>query len=709
MKIKELLKFFEHNQGQNISEKELKKFINKVIDKNKKKQYKEHLEPEIIISELTNLNLIEKDKKYYKIKSPFLVDCRVSFSPTGIIFAAPRYLLIPSEFTKDIFIPPGRGKKALLGDIVQVRLVDKRKDRYEGEIINIIKRNREFFRMNIKEIVNSIAIGTLLDVPGKLSVATNLSGLSRDTKERIKVNQNIIVKLTGNWFPFKGSHFYDAKFIRFEDETEFDLDFDRILIKYNLNPYYPDYHFPDYDPEKPETIPDWHKRIDLRDLYTITIDGEDAKDFDDAISLEKISNHRYKLYVHIADVSFYVGKDSPLDIEAQNRGTSYYLANRVIPMLPPALSENLCSLIAGKNRLTVTAEMEINAKNGKILKSKFYRSIIKVNQRYTYEKAEELIDTDIDPILPELWQIAQVQKKERLKAGRIDLDIPEPKFVFGEKDKVIDIKIRERLRSSMLIEECMLSANIAVAEFLNKKNVPTLFRIHEPIDIEKLELLNSFFKIYDVKNQLDNINPFLIQKAIKQVQEKGDKEAKIFNLLLLRSFMQARYSPESIGHWGLGFKHYCHFTSPIRRYPDLIVHRSLIQVLNNKKPLYTIEEVFELGIKTSEAERMAMDAERDMWKLKLIRYIENTNQKQFHGFITGIRMEGIYVELEECPIDGFIPAGYLTNDPELIMPDPFSVYIKRLSRPAFLGERLLLELDKVDIEGLKIYFKPIFE
>jgi len=711
MKVKELLRFFEKNQGKEISEKELNKFLNKILKENpsKKKLKKEYLEPEIILSELMNLNLIEKQKKKYKIKSPFLVECRVSFSPTGLIFASPRFLFMPNEFPKDIFVPPRSSKKALLGDIVLVRLVDKKRERFEGEIVQIVKRNREFFRMEVIEISKEYAIGKLLDIPGKLSVICNLSGLSKDTRERIKVPTKIVIKLTGKMIQYKQAHFQESIFIRFEDETEFDLDFDRILIKYNLNPYYPDYHFPEYDPEKPHTIPDWNKRKDLRDLYTITIDGEDAKDFDDAISLEIINKNKYKLYVHIADVSFYVEKNTPLDLEAQERGTSYYLANRVIPMLPPALSENLCSLVEGKNRLTVTAEMEIHAKTGKILKSKFYRSIIRVNKRYTYEIAEQLIDTDVDPILPKLWEIAQIQKKERIKEGRIDLDIPEPKFVFGENDKVVEIKLRERLRSSMLIEECMLSANIAVAEYLQNKQVPTLYRIHEPMEEEKLEHLNAFFQIYDIRLKLEEVEPFLIQKAIKEVQKKGEKESRIFNLILLRSFMQARYSPESSGHWGLGFKHYCHFTSPIRRYPDLVVHRSLIQLLNNKKPLYTMEEVFELGIKTSEAERNAMDAERDMWKLKLIRYIENTHQTTFHGFITGIRPEGIYVELEECPTDGFIPAGYLTNEPELIIPDPFSVYVKILARPAFLGERWKLELDKIDIEGLKIYFKPIFK
>lgn len=704
MKVKEILSFFEKNQGKTISEKELLKKLLKKIDKKSKNP-----ELEILISEFLNLNLIEKEKKKFKIKKPFLVECRISLSPTGMAFAVPRFLFFPNEFPKDIFVPPNRARGALTGDLVLVRLVDKKKDRFEGEVVSILKRSREFYRMQVLEISNNYAIGKLLDVPATLSVVLDLSGFSMDTKEKIKINTKLVIKISGKMIFFKNAKFFEGLFIRFEEETEFDIDFDRILIKYNLNPYYPNYEYNLYDPEKPETVPDWKSRKDLRDLYTITIDGEDAKDFDDAISIESISENKVKLYVHIADVSYYVKKDSLLDKEAQERGTSYYLANRVVPMLPPVLSENLCSLIAGKDRLTVTVEMIIDKKTGKILKYDFYRSIINVNKRYTYEMAEEILNSGEDKHLSLIWEVAQIQKIIRLANGRIDLELSEPKFVFDQDNKVVEIKIRERLKSSMLIEECMLSANICVAEFLHKKKVPTLYRVHEPMDIDKLETLNSFFKIYDIKKSLQDVNNKEIQNVLNQIQKKGEKEYKIFSFLLLRSFMQARYSPESLGHWGLGFKHYCHFTSPIRRYPDLVVHRVLNNVLSNKKKqIYTEEEVFELAIKTSEAERNAMDAERDMWKLKLIRYIENTNQRIFYGFITGVRPDAVYVELEECPIDGIVPASYLTNELELILPDPFSVYVKKLSRPAFLGERWKLELEKIDIENLKLYFKPLF-
>ncbi len=705
MKVKDFLFLLEKHQGNTIKEKELYKWISKTINKKSKP---DHLQPEIIISELLNLNLIEKHKRKIKIKKPFLVECKISLNPAGISFATPRYLFFPNEFPKDIFITPAKSRGVLLGDIALVRLIDKKKDRFEGEVITILKRNRELFRMKILEISEDYAIGKLLDTPGNFTALISLEELSEEQKQKIKINSVIIIQLTGRHIRFKNAKFFEGKFLRFVEDTEFETDFDRILIKYNLKPYYPKYEYNPYDPEDPSTVPDWKSRKDLRNLYTITIDGEDAKDFDDAISIEEISDKKIKLYVHIADVSYYVNKNSLLDREAQERSTSYYLANRVVPMLPPELSENLCSLIEGKNRLTVTVEMIIDRNTGKILKYDFYRSIIRVNKRYTYEIAEEILNTKSDSALNILWEIAEKQRNFRLSLGRIDIELPESKFLFDNNSKVIGITKRERLKTSMLIEECMLSANVSVAEFLHKKQIPTLYRIHEPMDVEKLEILNAFFKTYNIKKNLKDINPFEIQKTLKEIEQKGKKEYKIFSYLLLRSFMQAKYSPESTGHWGLGFRYYCHFTSPIRRYPDLVVHRTLISILNKKKTPYTPEEIFELAIKTSEAERNSMEAERDMWKLKLMRYVENTNQKTFYGFITGVRPEGIYFELEDYPIDGIVPAAYLTNEPELILPDPFSVYIKKLSRPAFLGERWQLELEKIDIEGLKIFFKPLF-
>jgi len=459
----------------------------------------------------------------------------------------------------------------------------------------------------------------------------------------------------------------------------------------------------------------------VRHLYTVTIDGPDSKDFDDAISLEVVNDRKWKLYVHIADVSYYVKAGTPLDDEAANRATSVYLANRVVPMLPPVLSENLCSLVAERNRLAFTAEMDIRPDTGEILHYEIYKSVIRVDRRLTYDTAElELDDKKSD--LSRIWKLAQVQKAKRLKAGRIDLDMREPKAKYDDAGRLTEVLYPQRLRSSMLIEECMLSANICTAEFQRKKDALTLYRVHEPMAEAKLESLNHFFKIYGMKIELEDSNPVAVNEALRAVHEFAEKGKavqkgstgklegvspdRIFQLLLLRSFMQAKYTGEPLVHYGLGFTDYCHFTSPIRRYPDLIVHRALEAILRKKKPVYNRDDIDELGIHTSEMERKAMDAERDIWKLKMLRSIEKSGQREFKGFITGFRPDRVFMELLDFSVEAVVIHTHLTNDFELILPDPFSAFIKKLSRPAFLGEVWKLELDRLDLEEMKLFVKP---
>lgn len=714
MRTDQLLQYLEKHQGKEISKKEIERLTaKKDRRKGRLRGFFDVPDTDEVLEDLASLGLIKRERNSYLVRKPFLIEAKASMNPAGLIFAMPRLSAREKDKVRDLFIPPAKGAGALSGDIVAVRLVDRKKDRFEGEVISVVKRARRFHRFRVLTVgKDGMTPGVLLDMPGKFTSLINLKGLPADTRSRIKTDTVLIVELRGRNVRYQNAFFHEASFVRFEDETEFDLDFDRILLKYDLDPAYADLPFPAIDPDDQKQVPDWKKRKDLRKLYTITIDGADSKDFDDALSLEIVSKRKWRLYVHIADVSFYVQKGSPLDEEALSRSTSYYLANRVVPMLPPELSENLCSLVADHNRLAVTAEMEIDPATGRIKSSTFYRSIIRVDKRYTYDIAETRLDRedgpDADPILPALWQLAQKQKADRMKMGRIDLEIAEPKFKFGEQDRVIAIETRARLRSSMLIEECMLSANTAVAAFLKKKKAPTLYRIHSTMDETKLETLNAFFDIYNIDCRLDDTDPASLQEALEIARAKGPLESRIFNMLLLRSFMQAQYSPEPVGHWGLGFEDYCHFTSPIRRYPDLVVHRSLVNLIEKKKPAYVDDEMDALALQTSEKERHAMEAERDMWKLKLIRFIEQSGRTEFHGFLTGFRPDLVYLELEECPVEGIVPAMHLSSEGELVLPDPFSVYIKRLSRPAFLGERWKLELDRIDTEALRLYFKPVW-
>ena len=676
-------------------------------------------DPAILLAELELLGMVHMKGNRVIPRKPFLLRGKVSVSPRGMIFVVPRD---GSPGATDVFVHPRNSLDALPGDEVLVRLFDRSRDRFEGEVVRISKKARKEFRMKILDPpTKGGAPGQILDVPGQLPALLDTHRMTSDLKSRLKPDTVVVVQLPGDTTKFLGSYFRTAEFLRFEKDVEEDLDFHRVRMKYDLNPIFPDVPLPDENMVPgPDTVADWKSRKDLRGLYTITIDGADSKDFDDAISLERVSSRTWKLYVHIADVAHYVEKGSPLDREARQRATSVYLVNRVVPMLPPVLSESLCSLVAGVDRLAFTAEMEISTSTGEIKNSKFYRSVIQVTRRYTYEIAEEELDGKVDEkvctpealsILQDMWRLAQVMRNTRIARGRIDLNLAEPKIKMDSSDRVVALEYRERLKSSMLIEEFMLTANQAVARFLNKKKAHVLYRVHEEMDETKLENLNAFFQIYNLPTVLKKVDAKSIQKALLDVRgadSTGDIE-RIFNLILLRSFMQAVYRGEPAGHWGLGFQDYCHFTSPIRRYPDLVVHRVLAAILAREKQPYTEDEIQELGIHTSEMERKAMEAERDMQRLKVIRYVEAAGQKTFRGFISGFRTDRVFMELLDFPAEGVVSLNHLTNDSELILPDRFSVYIKKLSRPAFLGEEWDLEIERIDPEEIRIYFKPLWE
>jgi ribonuclease R len=695
-------------------------------------------EAAIILAELELLGLVSIQSNRLSIKEPFLLRAKISLSPKGIIFAVPKDA---NAGARDVFIRHSESKDCLPGDEVLIRITDRSRDRFEGKIVQIQKKARSEFRMKILDISGKGGIpGLILDTPGNLAAILYAKNIPADTVKRFRNESVVIVSLTGESINYLGSHFRLASFLRFENDTDMDPDYSRVLMKYNLNPVYPAVELPDPDEEiSAASVRDWKKRHDLRHLYTVTIDGDDSKDFDDAISLEYINAKNCRLYVHIADVSHYVKKDTALDEEAKSRATSVYLVNRVVPMLPPVLSENLCSLVAGKTRLAFTAEMELNIKTGKIIKSDFYKSIILVDHRYTYNNAERDLDLTINTgnsqgdisgsvrgrisdeeftpdhqhrikLIADMWNIASNMRSHRIENGKIDLDIPEPVIKLDENDKVKEINFRNRLKSSVLIEEFMLTANQAVARFLTKKKARTLYRVHEEMEISKVERLNEFFKIYNVPCQLKNSEQKQVIKAMDTVNSHpaGKGLKRVFNMILLRSFMQAVYRPEPLGHWGLAFDDYCHFTSPIRRYPDLIVHRALEKIIYKEKEMYSPEEMTELGRHTSEMERKAMEAERDMQRLKVLQHIQKSGQTKFKAFITGFKPDRVFLELRDFPAEGIVTANHLTNDMALILPDSFSFYIKKLSRPAFLGEEWEVELERADLEEIKLYFKPIW-
>jgi ribonuclease R len=423
-------------------------------------------------------------------------------------------------------------------------------------------------------------------------------------------------------------------------------------------------------------------RVDLRSMPTVTIDGETARDFDDAVSLRREGDN-FRLWVSIADVSHYVKKDSPLDQEAYLRGTSVYFPDRCIPMLPERLSNGICSLNPNVDRLTMTAEMLFD-RGGTMLESSFYASVIKSTARLTYTIVKQIIvDNDreladkfrpVAPMLLEMKELALILMEMRKKRGSIDFDLPEPEIIIGLTGLTEGIIRAERNLAHQLIEEFMLAANEAVARYITGRDIPFLYRVHENPDPAKLQTFQEFvFGFgYEFKLVEEKVKPSELQRLL--VQADGRPEERMINYALLRCMKQARYAAENVGHFGLASDCYCHFTSPIRRYPDLVVHRILKAALTtaskgepegkraSKQLAIATERLGEVAEHTSKRERVAMEAERDVVEMKKLQYMQQHVGEEFDGYITGVTAFGFFVELEELFVEGLVHISTLSND-----------------------------------------------
>ncbi|MEI7818282.1 MAG: ribonuclease R, partial [Desulfuromonadales bacterium] len=424
-------------------------------------------------------------------------------------------------------------------------------------------------------------------------------------------------------------------------------------------------------------------RVDLRSMPTVTIDGETARDFDDAVSL-RCEGRNFRLWVSIADVSHYVKKDGTLDREAYLRGTSVYFPDRCIPMLPERLSNGICSLNPNVDRLTMTAEMLFD-RTGAMVESTFYSSVIKSAARLTYTIVKQIIvDEDLEladkhrpvaPMLREMKELALILMDMRKKRGSIDFDLPEPEIIIGLTGQTEGIIRAERNLAHQLIEEFMLAANEAVAREITARNTPFLYRVHENPDPAKLHTFQEFVYGfgYEFSMSEDKVKPSELQRLLAQAD--GRPEERMINYALLRCMKQARYAADNVGHFGLASDCYCHFTSPIRRYPDLVVHRILKAVLSlsstedgleNKRASRQLaiatERLGEVAEHTSKRERVAMEAERDVVEMKKLQYMQQHVGQEFDGFITGVTGFGFFVELEELFVEGLVHISTLNDD-----------------------------------------------
>ena len=451
---------------------------------------------------------------------------------------------------------------------------------------------------------------------------------------------------------------------------------------------------------------DYAGRVDLRDLQTVTIDGEDAKDLDDAITVSE-ENGIYHLGVHIADVSNYVKEYSPLDKEAYKRGTSVYLVDRVIPMLPHKLSNGICSLNQGCDRLALSCLMDIDEK-GNVISHKICESVINVDRRMTYTNVKKILENEDEEILNEykdfadmfrlMEKLALILRQRRFKRGSIDFDFPETKITLNDKGEPVEIKPYDRNTATRIIEDFMLIANETVAEDYFWQEIPFLYRSHENPDPEKIRRLGTFINNFGYSIKIgDEIHPKELQKLLGKIE--GSDEENLIARLTLRSMKRASYTTECVGHFGLAAKYYCHFTSPIRRYPDLQIHRIIKENLHggmsDKRSEHFAAILPEVAKQTSATERRADDAERDTDKLKMVQYMEKHIGETFEGVVSGMTAWGIYVELPNT-IEGMISVASLRDGYYIYDENHYEMVNETTGRTFKLGQRLNVKVINCD-------------
>jgi len=625
--------------------------------------------------------------------------------------------LRPDRQSDDIYISSGNLKDAAHGDRVVVRLDQKRgRRRREGTVIGILKRGRRRL------------VGTLYRDKKKYYVTPDDQRFPGDVQvslkglKRVESGDKVIVEVE-EWvhgkLPSRGrvvEHIGAPGSIQTERLTfkhRFELPGDHpppVLKEVEALPA----------EEEISSLVEQHGRRDLRHLKMVTIDDETARDFDDAVSLEELDSGGFRLGVHIADVSHYVREGKPIDREALKRGTSIYLVDRVIHMLPPALSENLCSLQAEKDRLAVSVLMDLDLK-GELTAARFFPSLIKVSERLTYQQVEAYFsgeknrkvfkDASIPKMLDKMDRLAGLLGQRRVDRGTLDLDLPEARIEVDEEGIPLSIEKRSMGRSESLIEEFMIYCNEAVAEYLSGKKMPCIYRVHAIPTEEKLSLLRETLTLMGIEaaKNIKVLKPKHLQGLLERT--RGEKTEKLVRYLVLRSLPQAVYSAANEGHFGLASGCYCHFTSPIRRYPDLVVHRILKQQVSaggfsGERVKRLQKRLPAIAQQSSERERAAVEAERASIEIKKAQYMEQKIGEEFDGIINGVANFGIFVELENT-VEGMIPVGELGDDYFIYNEKTASMIGERTRKTYRLGDSIRIRVVRASREEGKITFAPV--
>jgi ribonuclease R len=621
------------------------------------------------------------------------------------------FLIPDNPALNDIFIGADNTNGAMHNDRVMVRTMKQQPGaRQEGEVIRILER------------ANRWVVGTFEDAkryafvrPDELRLTQDIF-VSKDDFNGAQDGDKVVVEIV-KWPEARRNP--EGRVVEvFGKAGAPGIDVLSIIKKFRLPEEFPEKVLRQAEKVAVIKEEDYNGRKDLRLLPMVTIDGEDAKDLDDAVSLETMDNGHWYLGVHIADVGHYVEEDSALDKEAFARGTSVYMVDRVIPMLPKQLSNNICSLNAGVDRLAMTCFMEIN-EQGNVVNHEITPSVINVNERMTYSDVNKILlqndqelkkrYQDFVPMLKNMALLMHTLRQKRILRGAINFEFPEAKVILDEQGKPEAIVKRTSDVAEQIIEEFMIVANETVATEFYWRKAPFLYRVHEQPDPDKVEELNEFLHRfgYHIKGSLHDIHPKAYQEIIEKVE--GRPEERVINTVLLRSMRHARYHPEALGHFGLASKYYSHFTSPIRRYPDLVIHRVIKEYLakgelSKERWEKLRKRMDEYGEQSSFREKIAEDAERESLEMKKVEFMERHIGETFDGIISGVTAFGMFVELDNT-VEGLVHVSTMTDD-YYEFDEKMIAFIGRHTRKVYkLGDAVKIQVTRVNLEERSIDFE----